>query len=81
LSSIVTGKTQIACWTSCVNWDDKCLLFTSAIVWVLKYHPNCVVYKSVEPLHVIKVYTKLEEQVEVYEVFSSIGWGWVWVGS
>ncbi len=24
--SIVTGKTQIACWTSCVNWDDKCLL-------------------------------------------------------
>jgi len=26
----------------------------------------------VEPLHVIKVYTKLEEQVEVYEVFPSM---------
>jgi len=25
-----------------------------------------------EPLHVIKVYMKLEEQVEVYEVFPSM---------
>jgi hypothetical protein len=51
-----------------VYYKCNCLSFLNII--------QIVVYKLVEPLHVIKIYTKLEEQVEVYEVFPSMeGWG------
>jgi hypothetical protein len=47
-SSIVTGKTQIACWTSCVNWDDKCLLLQVQLFEFYKYHPNCCLQQAGE---------------------------------